>query len=40
MSTENCYRCGDPLDGYFRLLCDACREKVELEGPESEVVDK
>ena len=27
MSTEDCYRCGKPLPGYFRLLCDECRQE-------------
>ena len=29
MPTENCYRCGKPLDGYLHLLCDECRKRAE-----------
>ncbi len=29
MSTESCYKCGVPLEDYFRLLCNKCRDDFE-----------
>ncbi|NQT12300.1 MAG: hypothetical protein HQ582_06115 [Planctomycetes bacterium] len=29
MPPEPCYRCGKTLDGYFRMLCDECREVLD-----------
>lgn len=36
MTTEQCYRCGKRLDGYFRQLCDECREAAQQEEAEDE----
>ena len=41
MATEDCYRCGKPLDGYLSQLCPECRAKLEAEcDEESEVNDE
>ena len=26
---ESCYKCGVPLEDYFRLLCNKCRDEFE-----------
>ena len=35
MPAEQCYRCRKRLDGYFRQLCDECRERAEEEEREA-----